>query len=388
MDRFQINIKSSVIEDLKERIANTRWTDEIDNGNWEHGTNKSYLMELCDYWQNGFSWKMQEDFLNSFENYKTEIDGIGLHYLFHKGEGKKRIPILLTHGWPDSFVRFLKIIPLLTEADKNGLSFDVVVPSIPGYGFSDIPKELGMNKKMIANLFTQLMTNKLGYNKFIVHGGDLGSGVTEQIGLYASNFVYGLHLTDLPFEHSIEEPKNANEEEKKYFEAVKKWEMSEGAYASIQSTKPQSLSYGLNDSPVGMAGWMIEKFKAWSDNNGNIESAFTKDELLTNLTIYWATQTINSSIRIYYESVKAIKNSMYNPLAELNPFDKTGQKSQVPTAFALFPKDISKPPKSLAERYFNIVQWTEFSAGGHFGAMEQPELLAKDLRKFAESLQI
>ncbi len=384
---FKINIEQSVTDDLMNRIANTRWTDEIENSKWENGTNKSYLRELCDYWQNTFDWKKQEGYLNSFPHFKTTVDGVGLHYIHQKGEGKNPIPLLLTHGYPDSFVRFLKIIPLLTKADKNGFSFDIIVPSIPGYGFSDIPTEAGMNKKRIAELFTNLMTKDLGYKKFVAHGGDWGGGITEQIALYHAESLLGIHLNDIPFEHRMNEPKDATSAEKKMFEATKKWQMAEGAYSMIQSTKPQTLAYSLNDSPVGLAAWIIEKFKSWSDNDGDIENCFTKDELLTNLTIYWATQTINSAMRLYNETMKAMMNSMYNPLVKLNPLDKTGGKSEVPAAFAIFPKDISTPPKEFAEHFFNVQQWTEMSAGGHFAAMEQPELLAANIRKFVTALQ-
>ncbi|MCO5950533.1 epoxide hydrolase family protein [Mucilaginibacter flavidus] len=384
---FKINIRQSIINDLKKRLSNTRWTDEIENSKWEYGTNKSYLKELCDYWQHTFDWKKQEEYLNSFPQFKTIVDGVGLHYIHQKGEGENSIPLLLTHGWPDSFIRFLKIIPLLTKADKNGLSFDVIIPSIPGQGFSDIPTEPGMNAKRIAKLFTSLMTEELGYEKFIAHGGDWGASIAEQIALYHSESLLGIHLTDIPFEHGMIEPKDITSSEKKYFETTKKWQMTEGAYSMIQSTKPQTLAYGLNDSPVGLAAWIIEKFKSWSDNDGDLETCFTKDELLTNLTIYWATQTINSAMRIYSEAMKAMMNAMYNPLVKLNPFDKTGSKSEVPAAFAIFPKDISTPPKDLANRFFNVQQWTEMSAGGHFAAMEQPELLADDIRKFVNNLQ-
>ena len=384
---FKINIKQSVLDDLKSRIANTRWTDEIENSKWEYGTSKTYLEELCKYWENSFDWKKQEEYLNSFPHFKTTIDGVGLHYIHQKGESKNSIPLLLTHGYPDSFVRFLKIIPLLTKEDENGFSFDVVIPSIPGYGFSDIPTEPGMNKKRIAELFSKLITEDLGYNKFVAHGGDWGAGISEQIALYHSESLLGIHLTDIPFEHGMNEPKDATSSEKKYFEATKKWQMTEGAYSMIQSTKPQTLAYGLNDSPVGLAAWIIEKFKSWSDNDGDIETCFTKDELLTNLTIYWATETINSAMRLYNEAMQAMMDAMYNPLVKLNPFDKTGDKSEVPAAFAIFPKDISTPPKDLADRFFNVQQWTEMSAGGHFAAMEQPELLAEDIRKFVMALQ-
>jgi len=387
-ESFKINIPSSVIDDLRARIGNTRWTYEIENEKWEYGTNQSYLLELCDYWQNEFDWKKQEGYLNSFNHFKTTIDGHGLHYIHHKGEGQHTIPLLLTHGWPDSFVRFLKIIPLLTKADENGFSFDVIVPSNPGQGFSDIPSEMGMNAKRIAKLFTHLVTKELGYEKFIAHGGDLGASISEQIALYHSESLLGIHLTEIPYHHILTiPPDKLDKAEKKYLDTVTKWQMTEGAYNVIQSTKPQTLAYGLNDSPVGLAAWLVEKFHGWSDCDGDIESCYTKDELLTNITIYWATQTINSSFRHYIEIAKDLMQTMYNPLKKINPFDKTGTRTEVPTA-AVETEIQPLPPKDFAGKFFNIQQWTKLSKWGHFAAMEQPELLAEDIRKFATTVLV
>lgn len=346
--------------------------------------NKTYLKELCDYWQHTFDWKKQEELLNSFPHFKTTIDGIGLHYIHQKGEGKKSVPLLLTHGWPDSFVRFLKVIPLLTKADDNGFSFDVIIPSIPGQGFSDIPTETGMNTKRIAKLFTKLMTEELAYEKFAAHGGDLGTGITEQIALYHAESLLGIHLTDIPYHHILTmSPDDLSGADKKYLESIKKWQMTEGAYNMIQSTKPQTLAYGLNDSPVGLAAWIVEKYHSWSDSHGVIESCFTKDELLTNVTIYWVTQTINSSFRHYNEAMKDMLQIMFNPLNKLNPFDKTGNKAEVPTAVVQFHMDLL-PSEEFTNKFFNVQQWTKMPKGGHFAAMEQPELLAEDIRKFVK----
>jgi len=195
---FKINVEQSILDDLKNRIVATRWTDEIENSKWEYGTSRVYLKELCDYWHDNFDWKKQEDYLNSFTHFKTIIDGAGLHFIHQKGDGNISVPLLLIHGFPDSFIRFLKIIPLLTKADKNGLSFNIIIPSIPGYGFSDIPTEPGMNPKRIAHLFTRLMTDELGYKKFVAHGGDWGTSITEQIALYHADSLLGIHLTDVP----------------------------------------------------------------------------------------------------------------------------------------------------------------------------------------------
>ena len=314
---------------------------KLENEDWKLGANKKYLEELCSYWRNRFDWQKQEAYLNTFSHYKSTVGDIGIHFIYEKGKGEKTIPLLLTHGFPDSFVRFLKIIPMLTQADEDGLSFDVIVPSIPGYGFSDIPTEAGYDPKRIAGIFNKLMTDELGYDKYFAHGGDWGTSITEQLALYHEDSLLGIHLTDVPFAHNMMPLDNLSKSEEKFRKKIERWVQTEGTYTAIQSTKPQSLAYGLNDSPSGLAAWIIEKFYAWSDNNGNLDDAFTRDELLTNLTIYWATQTINSSMRLYYDTIQTIMSAIYNPLVKLNPFDKTGNKVAVPTAFALFPKDIS-----------------------------------------------
>ncbi|MBD2701676.1 epoxide hydrolase [Spirosoma sp. BT702] len=383
---FTISVDESTLADLRSRLAKTRWPDQIANEKWEMGTNEAYLQELCTYWQQQFDWLKQEAYLNTFAHFKTEIDDIGIHFIHQKGKGKTSFPLLLIHGYPDSFFRFHKLIPLLTEADEEGFSFDVVVPSMPGYGFSGIPAEEGMDPKKMADLFARLMVDELGYDEFFAHGGDWGGSITEQLALYHDDHLHAIHLTDLPFHHTLEQPDDASDAEKKFFEKIQKWQRTEGAYSMIQATKPQSLAYSLTDSPAGLAAWLIEKFYAWSDNGGNLENAFTKDELLTNLTIYWVTRTSNSSMRLYYEAIKSIMAATYNPLIKYNPFDKTGKKTAVPAGFTFFPKDISAPPRELVERYFTIERWNEISSGGHFAAMEQPQALADEIRQFFKGI--
>jgi pimeloyl-ACP methyl ester carboxylesterase len=376
---FRISIESSIIDDLRNRLAMTRWTNEVNNDKWQLGTNANYLKELCDYWQHKYNWKKNEDFLNSFSHFKASIDGIEIHFIHEKGKGKKSVPLILVHGYPDSFVRYLKIIPLLTAADKDDFSFDLVIPSIPGYGFSEIPKQPGMNQQRIAELFTKLMTEELSYSNFVVHGGDWGSGITEQMALNSPQYLKGIHLTDIPWYHLFAIPNDGmTEKEKKYMQDGQQWSQTEGGYAMILSTRPQSLGYALNDSPVGMAGWMIEKFYNWSDCKGDLENVYTKDELLTNLTIYWATQTIQSANRLYAEAAAATRQFIQK---------KEIRRVEVPTGVAIFPKDMVPAPREFAERIFNVQQWTEMPRGGHFTAMEQPELFAEDIRKFAKNLK-
>lgn len=375
---YPIQIDPVILDDLRQRLQNARWTNDINNDKWQTGTNATYLKELCDYWLRDFDWQKNQSYLNSFSHFKTFIDGTGIHFIHEKGRGANRVPLLLIHGYPDSFMRFLKVIPLLTAADEDGFSFDLVIPSIPGFGFSDIPNEPGMHPQRIAALFTKLMKEELGYPDFFVHGGDWGSVITEQMALNNPQSLKGIYLTDIPWYHLFSIPGNdITEAEKKYMQAGQQWNQTEGGYALIQSTKPQSLGYGLNDSPVGLAGWIIEKFYLWSDCNGKLEHLFTKDELLTNLTIYWATQTINSALRIYYETAVAMQQKIKK---------EEIRKLEVPTGVAIFPRDMIPAPREFAERIFNVQQWTEMPAGGHFTAMEQPHLFAKDVRKFARSL--
>jgi pimeloyl-ACP methyl ester carboxylesterase len=367
---FPIHFSKSVVEDLKSRLGRTRWPDQIENTKWEAGTNLAYLKELCDYWQQDYDWQKNENYLNSFQHYRSDIDGTGIHFIYEKGKGKKPIPLLLTHGYPDSFVRFLKLIPLLT-ADKNGISFDLVIPSIPGFGFSDKPVEPGMTPKLIASLFYKLMTEELGYTKFFAQGGDWGSSITEQIAIQYPASLLGYHMTDIPYYHLFAVPPNdLTAPEKKFMEAGKKWQMTEGGYAMLLSSQPQTLGYGLNDSPAGLASWIIEKFYRWSDCNGSLENCFSKDELLNNLNIYWFTQTINAANRIYYETARQVPPQNF-------------KKIEVPAAITMYPKDLIMAPREYADRIYNVQKWTEMKKGGHFAAMEQPELFSEDIREFA-----
>ncbi len=378
MKPFKINIPQQTLDDLQVRLANTRWPDEVEGTNWELGTSQAYLKELVQYWQHGFDWRKQEEMLNQFSQFKTDIDGFGLHYIHERGKGANPMPLLLCHGWPDSFFRFHKLIPMLTDPVAHGGraedSFDVVVPSLPGFGFSDRPAKKGFGNVGMAHLLHKLMTQTLGYSRFAAHGGDVGSGLTEALAMTQPGSLTGIHLIDVPYWHLFAtNPDDLSEPEKKYLEMGQQWQMTEGAYAMMQSTKPQTLAYSLNDSPTGLAGWIVEKFRSWSDCNGDIETQFTKDELLTNITIYWATETIRSSFTPYFDE-------------EQNPPEATG-KINVLTGVAIFPKDIVPAPREFAERFYDLQRWTEMPRGGHFSALEEPELLAEDLREFFRPLR-
>ena len=368
---FTITIAQSTLDDLRDRLAHTRWPDEVQGAEWDYGTNLDYLKALAAYWQHEFDWRKQEVKLNQFAQFRADIDGFGIHFIHERGKGPNPLPIILTHGWPDSFYRMHKIIPLLTDPASHGGdpadSFDVIVPSLPGFGFSDRPHERGMTRERTAELWARLMTEALGYRRFAAAGGDIGSGVTQLLALAHPDLLVGIHLTDVG--HPLSDAQSdLSEAEKQYLSAVQQWVRREGAYAMIQSTRPQTLAYGLNDSPVGLAAWIVEKFRAWSDCDGDVERRFSKDELLTNVMIYWVTETINSSVRTYYE---------VSP-PPLSP----GQHIEVPAGVALFPKDISLPPREWAERSLRVQRWTEMPRGGHFAALEEPELLVEDIRAF------
>lgn len=372
---FKMNVPDAVLADLQERLASTRWPDEIPGSAWDYGSNLDYMKELVDYWRTGFDWRAQERAINAFPQYRATVDGFGIHFIHERGKGPNPIPLIITHGWPSSIAEMLKIIPLLTDPASHGAdpadSFDVVVPSAPGFGFSDRPTRRGMHYWRIADLWGELMTEVLGYQRFAAQAGDWGATVTSRLGVAYPGRVIGIHLSSpaagaQPYLGAGS--RELTDAEHKFAEELERWVQSEGGYMHMHMTKPQTLAYGLNDSPAGLAAWIVEKFRTWSDCGGDVESRFTKDELLTNVTIYWVTQTINSSMRLYYEGMRT------------HWILGRGQWIHVPCFAALFPKEIINPPREWAERTLNVQRWTEMPRGGHFAAWEEPELLAEDLR--------
>ncbi len=374
--QLQIHVPNEILADLNKRLEHIRWPHCPHNYNWERGTEIEYLQHLISYWKNHFDWSAKEAELNRFSHFTCNIDGVSLHYMYERGYGPNSLPIILTHGWPDSFVRYLKLIPLLTNPTKYGGdpedTFDVIIPSLPGFGFSGLPKYGSINNLHVAQLWAKLMTQELGYSKFVATGGDIGSGVTRYLAVKYPELLHGIHLTDIGIVKNIlntQDDKTLSDEELHYKANVHKWISHEGAYMSLQSTKPQTLAYGLSDSPVGLAAWIIEKFWSWSDCSGDLGQRFCEDELLTNIMIYWITNTINSSFSMYYE------NSHTLPAIE---------RITVPTGIALFPSDILLPPYEWAKQNLNITRWTTMQRGGHFAAMEEPELLAEEIRAFCK----
>ncbi|MEP7242806.1 MAG: epoxide hydrolase family protein [Gammaproteobacteria bacterium] len=372
---YTIHVSDETLRDLKARLRQTRWPDQIAGSGWDYGTDTQYLKELVAYWAKDFDWRAQEKKLNAFHQYRAEIDGVRIHFIHERGKGPHPIPILLLHGWPSSFVQFQKIIPLLTDPAAHGApdapSFDVVVASLPGFGFSDIPRERGFAIQAMAERMTKLMTETLGYQRFALRGSDIGGSIIQQLSLSHPDKVIGAHISGLLRGVTYQGDKPPSEAELKFNRDLQKWTSTELAYATLHSSKPQTQAVGLNDSPAGLASWIVEKFQRWGDTKGNVESRFSKDELLTNLTIYWATQTIGSSMRLYYEFSRETR--------------LTGRVT-VPTAALIAQHDMVPPPREVAERLYNIVRFNESDAGGHFLEWEEPEVVAADMRAFFGSL--
>jgi pimeloyl-ACP methyl ester carboxylesterase len=381
---FTVAVHDDVLVDLRTRLRQTRWTETVGDDAWDRGASRPFMMQLVDYWRHGYDWRREEAALNRFAHGRAVVDGVGLHFIHERGRGPQPFPLVLTHGFPDSFVRFVALIPRLTDPAAYGAdpadAFDVVVPSLPGYGFSDRPVQAGATFQ-IGRRWHALMTG-LGYDRYGAHGGDWGSTVTEQLARSHADAVAGIHLTDVPFWHAFQKPDDPSPAEQAYFADTEAWVRKEGAYALIQGTRPATLACALGDSPAGLAAWIVEKFQRWSDCGGDVESRFSRDLLLTNVMIYWATGTIGTSLLPYDDFANS---GALRWMAE--GVKQWLGSSDVPAAFALFPKDLSRPPREWAERFFAVQRWTEMPRGGHFAALEEPDLLAEDLRAFFRPLR-
>jgi pimeloyl-ACP methyl ester carboxylesterase len=382
---FEIRVDDAVLVDLAARLASARLPPDQGPAGWDGGADPAYLRGLLDHWRTKYDWRAEEAKLNRFAQFRAEVNGADIHFLYERGKGPRPLPLILTHGFPDSFTRFVKIIPLLTDPVAHGGdaddAFDVVVPSLPWCGFSREHRHadgvFGLN-----DTWHGLMTQVLGYERFGAHGGDLGSTITERLARSHGKSVIGIHLTDVPFFHALKPPEDLLPGERQYLEDIQRFQEREGAYAMIQGRKPQTLADGLNDSPIGLAAWLIEKYQRWSDCDGDIGACFTQDELLTNTMLYWVTGSIGGAFLPYFDVFNA---SAPRWIAEAIK-QRLGAED-VPAGFGMFPKDLSNPPREWAERFFNVQRWTEFSKGGHFAALEQPQALADDIREFFRPLR-
>ncbi|MEX0963007.1 MAG: epoxide hydrolase family protein [Pseudohongiellaceae bacterium] len=380
---FEISISQHAIDDLKRRLAATRMPDQISDTTWEYGTDSNYLAELLDYWQNEFDWRAQESELNQFDQFKTEIDGLEMHFIHQRSQNPDAIPLMIVHGWPGSVAEFSKIIGPLTDPVAHGGditdSYHVIAPSLPGFGFSEKPNEAGYSPEKFAHILAGLMA-RLGYERYAIAGGDWGAIINRYLANHYPERLIGLHsnmvLASAPTD---EAQRNAvTEAENALREARTSYMQNEVGYQQIQRTKPQSLGYGLNDSPAGLAAWIVEKFHGWTDMpqgaDGDLDNHFTKDELLTNISIYWFTETITSSARIYYESSKT-------------PLEKPIEYIDVPTGVAIYPAEIYITPKAWVEAAYDLRHYAMMEQGGHFAALEQPASYMNELNTFFRLLR-
>jgi pimeloyl-ACP methyl ester carboxylesterase len=376
---FTIAVPEDVLGDLRERLARVRWPDEVPEAGWSYGSDLAYMKTLVEYWRDRYDWRKHEAALNRFRQFTVPLAGIELHFVHEPGVGPSPMPLLLSHGWPGSVLEFHKIIPMLTDPGRFGGdpadAFTVVAPSLPGYGFSFRPNQPRFGVTEIADVFASLMSEVLGYPRFGAQGGDWGAFVTARLGYAHPAKLTGIHMNLLTLRRDLKPPANPSEEERGYLEDLGRWMREETGYQWIQGTKPQTLAYGLTDSPVGLAAWIVEKFRTWSDCRGDVERRFSKDEILTNVMLYWVTGAINSSFWPYY----ARYHSDW-PLPD-------GARVDVPMAYAAFPHEIVRPPRAWAERVFDVRRWTPMAAGGHFAALEEPEALAADVRAFFRALR-
>lgn len=378
---FKINVPDGQIADLKLRLRNTRFPAALDADQWDDGASLAFVRRLADYWLHQFDWRAQEARLNCLPQFQATVEGHDIHFVYQTGKGPAPMPLVLTHGWPGSFVEMERVIPLLTDPASHGGdaadAFHVVVPSLPGFGFSAAPAGPGVSAHHVAGLWLRLM-NGLGFDRFATQGGDIGAGVSMWLARRFPEQIIGAHLNYIPgsFRPSLTGnvlPVSADEQA--FLDTAAAWSAAEGAYAAVQSTKPQTLSYAMTDSPVGLAAWIVEKFRSWSDCDGDVERVFTMDQLLTDISLYWFGHMLDASFRIYREN-------RLRPLA-FGPNERVA----TPLGVALFPHELPTPPRSWVERVFDVQRWTPMPRGGHFAALEQPELLVEDIRALFRPLR-
>ena len=366
---FQIAVSDDVLADLKRRLRETRWPEPLEGADWDYGANIAYVRELCAYWAETYDWREHEARLNAIPGFVAEVDGVDIHFWHVRGKGPNPFPLLLIHGWPGSMMEFERLIPLLTDPASHGGdaadAFDLVIPALPGFGFGGKPKERGWGITRIAAAFDVLMSRELGYASYGVQGGDWGGIIASKMGSAHADHVSAIHLNFL----LAPPPKDMSEADVEAAKRRDSFQAGETGYSNVQGTKPDSLTIAQSDSPAGLAAWITEKFRTWSDCAGALDSIYSKDTLLTNIMFYWAPNSAASAARIYYEARRDAAAFAY-------------AKIEVPTGAAVFPGEPWRVPRNWAEARYNITRWTEMARGGHFAALEQPELLAGDVREF------
>jgi epoxide hydrolase len=377
IEQFAIHLDDAVLEDLADRLSRTRYPDQLEGTEWDYGLPTDYLRELVDYWRQTYDWRAQEARLNELDHFRTTVDGQSIHFVHSRSPDTDAFPLLLIHGWPGSIVEFQHVIPLLAHPEANGGqsvdSFHVIAPSLPGYGFSEPPRTPGWDIRRIARAFSALM-NRLGYSRYGAQGGDWGAQISTRMAAYDPEHCVALHL-NMPIGTPPPDPGPLSDEEQTDLADMEQFQRRESGYANEQGTKPQTLGAGLNDSPAGLLAWIVEKFRGWSDCGGDPETIFTRDQLITNVMLYWATETITSSARLYRETMQG------GALLETVPF------IDAPTGVARFPKEVLRWPRSWVEHQYNLTRWTPMPRGGHFAAMEQPELFVDDVRRFFRTVR-
>ena len=380
---FTVDVPDAVLDDLARRLARARFPDELNGAGWTYGTNLAYLRQLVEYWRDEYDWRAQERILNGFPQFTMNVDGLDVHFIHRRSPEPDALPIMMIHGWPGTFFEFWKTVDRLADPVSHGGraedAFHVVVPSLPGYGFSERPRRQGHSRVRTARMFMEVMA-RLGYDRYAVQAGDVGASVATGMAMADRAHVVGLHLNSCggaPPDPDNPDAGLTDAETERIRDRRAYFSDEERGYSHIQGTRPQTLGYGLNDSPVGLAAWIVEKYRTWCDCGGDPEAIFTKDELLTTVMIYWITETATSAARYYYEG-RHIPEPPYAPL--------TG-RVEVPTGCTVFPGELGFSPRSWAETRFNVQRFTYMERGGHFAALEQPELFTDELRAFYRDLR-
>jgi len=378
VEPFSLHVDDATLDDLRDRLRRARLPDEVPGSEWRLGTNRRFVDELVTYWANDFDWRAQEAAFNSFDNYRARVDGIDLHLIHAQGVGPSPTPLLLVHGWPGSVWEFHELIPRLTDPARYGGdpndAFTIVAPSLPGFTLSFEPNQRRFDIVAIADTLARLMSKVLGYERFVAQGGDWGGYVVARLAASYPEMLAAIHLNFLPIRPDIPFPDQSTDEDLAYQEELRFWQTEETGYHAIQGTKPQTLAYALTDSPVGLAAWIVEKFQTWTDHRGDFAGWVDRDDLLTNVMLYWTTGAINSSFWPYY----AIRH---------DPWPLPRERIDTPTAYASFPRETRHPPRHLAELALNVQRWTEMPRGGHFAALEVPDLLADDVIEYFRSFR-